>query len=92
MRQTTTFEIEDSDYELLKTQVPKDPCKHCSNSYACCGCPESRKREEIIRPLKQAGIFEIQQKSARNKRVTARAQRDRRNYCSEQKFYRKQRI
>lgn len=62
MRQTTTFEIEDSDYELLKTKVPKDPCKHCPNSFGCCGYNEGKQRDEIIRPLKQAGIFEIQQK------------------------------
>ncbi len=62
MRQTTTFEIEDSDYELLKTWVPKDPCINCPNSFSCCGCPESREREKIIKPLKQAGVFEVHQK------------------------------
>ncbi len=62
MRQTTTFEIEDSDYELLKTWVPKDPCINCPNSFSCCGCPESREREKIIKPLKQAGVFEVHKK------------------------------
>jgi len=58
----TTFKIENNDYELLKTPVPEDPCIHCPNHYGCCGCPKSRERDEIIKPLKQAGVFEVQQK------------------------------
>lgn len=58
----TTFEVEESDYELLKTWIPEDPCKHCFSLGSCCGCPKARKRDEIIKPLKQAGVFEVYQK------------------------------
>lgn len=58
----TTFEVEESDYELLRRWVPEDPCKHCPNHIGCCGCPKSRERDEIIKPLKQAGVFEVHQK------------------------------
>lgn len=64
MRETivTNYEIEEKDYKLLKTWVPEDPCAKCGNNYACCGCSKKRERNEIIEPLKQAGVFEVQQK------------------------------
>lgn len=62
MKQTTVTTIEDSDYELLKTWIPEDPCTKCRDSYACCGCPKKREADAAIKPLKEAGIFEVQQK------------------------------
>jgi len=69
MKEITKFEIEDSDYELVNRAVPENPCNKCNNRYGCCGCEKVREREEIIKPLKEAGVFEVQQKAQEVKKL-----------------------
>ena len=58
----TNVKIKDNDYDLLKIRIPEDPCINCINRYACCGCSKKKEVNAVIRSLKDAGIFEAQQK------------------------------
>lgn len=55
----TIFEIEDGDYELLKTWHPADPCTTCFEGMGCVGCSQKRQWEKSIKPLKQVGVFDV---------------------------------
>lgn len=59
MKTISTNIFTDEDIELLKTPLPKDPCTTCGIEIVCCGCPKGSEYGEIIRPYKQAGIYEL---------------------------------
>lgn len=59
MKQISYVRINEQDYELLTKYYPKDPCEGCGSQYSCFGCPQKREWEEVVKPLKDAGIYDV---------------------------------
>lgn len=59
MIKQTIITYTEEDKKLLKRILPDNPCNECHDSYACCGCSESRKYEEHVQKYKDNGIYNI---------------------------------
>lgn len=49
----------DEDFELLKKELPNNPCCKCRDSLACCGCSSGDIYNKAIMPYKDNNILEI---------------------------------
>lgn len=49
------------DFELLKKELPNDPCKKCDARIRgyCCGCPQGTDYDKYIKPYKDNNVLEI---------------------------------
>lgn len=63
MKKETTVTFEESDFELLKGDIPRDPCLKCTPAerMSCCGCHERRDYNEKMKPFSEASINEYAQ-------------------------------
>lgn len=57
MKEQTIYTFSDDDLKLLKQTIPVYPCSHCLDSGSCCGCPEERKYQTIIKPYRDNGLL-----------------------------------
>lgn len=51
----------DEDFELLKKELPNNPCIKCDTRIKgyCCGCPQGRDYDISIEPYKNNDILDI---------------------------------
>lgn len=51
----------DKDFELLKKELPNNPCKICyfSTNGGCCGCHDGTAYENIVKPYKENNILDV---------------------------------
>lgn len=57
MKEQTIYTFSDDDLKLLKQPIPINPCSHCLDSGSCCGCPEERKYQTIIKPYRDNNLL-----------------------------------
>lgn len=66
MKETTVTRIdfEKGDLDLLKRPLPQNPCSNCQSRLdgSCCGCPESREYEALVKPYRDAGVYDLASK------------------------------
>lgn len=55
--------------ELLKKELPDNPCFKCSQRCACCGCPDGKKYRQAVQPYRDRGIYELALKLKRQKKI-----------------------
>lgn len=49
----------DEDFELLKKELPNNPCIKCRDVSYCCGCPNGHIYNKIIKPYKDSNILDM---------------------------------
>lgn len=53
------YEFDERDKVLLNIPLPHNPCDDGYCGPECCGCPDARKYAELVKPYRDAGIYEI---------------------------------
>lgn len=73
MKEQTIYTFSNDDLKLLIQPIPINPCSHCLDSGSCCGCPEERKYQTIIKPYRDNNllVFADTIRNIRNKRYEA---------------------
>ena len=61
MKEVVTYQFDEDDIELLKKELPDNPCAvKCNGGFiGCCGCPDVYKYEDAVKIYKDKGIFDI---------------------------------
>ena len=61
MKKIVKYEFTEQELELLKKQLPQNPCIKCelNGVPGCCGCQEAIIYENSIKIYKDLGIFDI---------------------------------
>lgn len=58
MKKTVTIKLDHKDHRLILTKLPDNPCQKCDLGIACCGCPKGSEYYKLIKPSKDAGVYE----------------------------------
>lgn len=55
------YSFDNEDLKLLKETLPGNPCEKCSPNerMVCCGCPDRREYDKVIKVYKDHNIYEI---------------------------------
>lgn len=60
MRTEVVVTFDENDKELLKKELPNNPCTGCYlNGNGCCGCAKGSEYSKILKPYKEANILDI---------------------------------
>ena len=60
MKTKVIVTFDDNDKKLLKSELPKNPCKGCYlHGNGCCGCANGIEYEKLLKPYKEANILDI---------------------------------
>lgn len=60
MKVETVVTFDENDKELLKKELPKNPCTDCYlHGNGCCGCMKGIEYEKALKPYKEANILDI---------------------------------
>lgn len=61
MKEVVTYQLDEEDIELLKKELPDNPCaiKCHGGVIGCCGCLDAYEYEDTVKIYKDKGIFDI---------------------------------
>lgn len=69
MEAIITYKFTNKEIELLKKELPDNPCDKCTEKYSCCGCPKSKEYNIKISPYINNNIYEIALRIKKYKKI-----------------------